>query len=117
MRPSLKLTSVDRLRKIDVDAIVEGSVAKAVAAAVMSAGTSARPRVIPANKTDGVALSSLNSAQRQILEAAASMPRPNAKTRMPSRAEIELCTQKNATGAESIVGVMRAQRLIASGKI
>jgi hypothetical protein len=39
------------------------------------------------------------------------------KTRPPTRDEIEATTQKNARGAESIVGVMRAQRLIREGKL
>jgi hypothetical protein len=39
------------------------------------------------------------------------------KTRTPTRDEIEQVTQKNARGAESIVGVMRAQRLIRKGKL
>lgn len=120
MKRTLKTAIVEKLRKInyDADATVKGSVAKAVAAAVMSAGATPRPTVAPAKKTNGsVPLSSLNSEQRQILEAAASMPQRNAKTRMPSRDEIELCTQKNAAGEESIVGVMRAQRQIRAGKL
>jgi len=40
-----------------------------------------------------------------------------ARTRMPTRQEIEQVTQRNATGEESIIGVMRAQRLIRSGQL
>ena len=39
------------------------------------------------------------------------------KTRPPTRDEIEQVAQKNARGAESIVGVLRAQRLIDEGKL
>jgi hypothetical protein len=57
----------------------------------------------------------INAASDSMRAAVVAMP--GKPTRMPTRAEIESVTQKNARGEESVLGVMRAQRLIREGKL
>jgi hypothetical protein len=51
------------------------------------------------------------------VQATADQLKAQPATRPPTRAEIEACSQRNASGENSIVGSMRASRLIREGKL
>lgn len=115
MTSSLQSAIAQKLQKVgfDVDATVKGSVAKAVAAAVMSAGKTAptpRPPAAPARKTEGgVPFSSLNSEQKQIIAAAEALK--IAPHHFPTKEEMLKQTGPGAPNeVDQCKAAMRAQR-------
>jgi hypothetical protein len=105
---ALRVALAKAQRRVNVSKAGSGADISEVDAIKNAMGASCKTTVVK-NAVD------INAAGDSMRAAVAAMPgRP---TRMPTRAEIELVTQKNARAEESVVGVIRAQRLIRQGKL
>jgi hypothetical protein len=108
---TLKKALEERMTRVRVHkaGVAQASEVDAIRGALQASRASRKAAAVKSSAID------INAAGDSIRAAVAAMP--TQPTRMPTRAEIVSVTQPNARAEESVVGVMRAQRLIRQGKL